>query len=494
MPNFDSGDSAAAPALYPVRFLFGDGASTEGIWVYTDVPGDDQFKLENRWQVGAQGRVEGRLLENTKYNFYYTREKQEKAWLEKNLTEGDCELVTTGKAEGGLIKVTLKKRPEPVTTFKVLSLAFRSDHEKLKDNDKDWTKSGALFPKPEWTDGEPQAYPVSHTMESAIEVELEVEMGPEYASPGKAKLTGAGADFLNFEAEVEAKPGKSKHKVKAKASLPRKIQRLDGQKVAWQLAPEGGAAVAGGNASGLTLFVTYDTPKDDMTSKQEDGVTLKRMAKAVEWVAPMGTLEPHGIVAGLMKKFRYYVLYPSEKVPKEFKHPGYMNSVGGAWPMADYASEYGECQAIVRITRGVLRQIGVPGDANIYVVWSDPTVDGGATAIEANWETASRSGLDTRKTEGGKTWAAALVDGAVVEGKEYPPSHAPMPDGNGSSPGLNRYEACLKFTAEGETKYYGGGAGIFASKEEVLKAFWGVIWVSWKSDGGYRVEKIVQKY
>ncbi len=39
------------------------------------------------------------------------------------------------------------------------------------------------------------------------------------------------------------------------------------------------------------------------------------------------------------------------------------------------------------------------------------------------------------------------------------------PSGWGVSPGFNNYEACLKFT-HGDTRYYGGGAGTFKSKDE----------------------------
>ena len=102
----------------------------------------------------------------------------------------------------------------------------------------------------------------------------------------------------------------------------------------------------------------------------------------------------------------------------------------------------------------------------------------------------------------GHTWAAqradealtaALVDGPVVEGKIYPPSHTRLPDGR-PSPGLNRYEACLEFSHGGTTRYYCGDVGVLSSRHDILKVFWGLVWVEFLPDESYRVEKIVQRY
>ena len=80
----------------------------------------------------------------------------------------------------------------------------------------------------------------------------------------------------------------------------------------------------------------------------------------------------------------------------------------------------------------------------------------------------------------GKEWQAALFDrspravGTLFEAGG---------DDNGKPPymGPNNYEACLKFTANGITRYYGGGMpGLsFDTKELVLSAaFPALVWVS----------------
>jgi hypothetical protein len=241
------------------------------------------------------------------------------------------------------------------------------------------------------------------------------------------------------------------------------------------------------------LYVTMSRPRDDEQGRtQEDGVTVKRMDRAVSWVAPLKTLKPHAIVRALMAKFPFYSLKPSTKVPRRFHHPTYFNVEGGAWAMSDYVEETGECQAIVRLVRAILRQLGVPGEARALVVWADPEVEGGKKAVTAYWDQNPRAGLDRMKIVNGKRWFATLLDSEVVEGATYPASHTLV---NGRpSPGFNRYEACLEFTHEGVTRQYGGGAGVFPTKESVLQAFWGLAWVSAAPDNGFKVEKIVTRY
>jgi hypothetical protein len=94
--------------------------------------------------------------------------------------------------------------------------------------------------------------------------------------------------------------------------------------------------------------------------------------------------------------------------------------------------------------------------------------------------------------------SAVLVDGPVVVGRKYAWSRQQLSD-DPVGPGLNRYEACLYVevddpkTNKREAKYYGGGAGEYATKEEVIAAFWGLIWIEAVGDG-YIVREIVKRY
>jgi hypothetical protein len=271
--------------------------------------------------------------------------------------------------------------------------------------------------------------------------------------------------------------------------LARRVARVPFN-VRWS--EEGGARVSPPRTANV-LYTTMNRPRDDQQGLwPEDGVTLRRMDRAVSWVAPLATLRPHAIVRALMEKFPFYSLHPSPKVPRKYHHPTYFNDEGGAWPMSDYVDESGECQAIVRLVRGILRQVGVPGEARAVLVWGDPDVEGGKKALSAYWDERPDAGLDRVKVRNDSIWVAALVDMPVEVGKTYPAPHTPRRDG--PSPGLNRFEACLEFSDGRRTVDYGGGAGIYRDREEVLRGFWGLVWVSPAPHHGFRVEEIVTQY
>ncbi|HMI85681.1 MAG TPA: hypothetical protein VK550_16400 [Polyangiaceae bacterium] len=376
---------------------------------------------------------------------------------------------------------------------KVVSLAFTSDHGKLKDNDADWKNTGALFADPEFTFGKPSK-PISQSRDTAVAITVEIELYPLHLEERTYTIQGAATwGRLTFATTQPLKGGKQTVKLASNEKLPDKITRLEGD-IEWSIVHAAVGSIQADHSFGHVIFVTMGTPEDDRASTlQEDGLTIKRMQAAIDWVAPLDTLRPHAIVAGIMGKIDRYTLTENPAVPAQFEHPTYLgNAEGGAWPLYEYAKYYGECQAICRLTRAMLRQLGIPGKAIITVVWAEP-IGGKAVTKEADWEASPTSGLNVTRQVNGRVHRAALVDGAVIVGKKYSRSHTSMPDGS-VSPGLNRYEACLHFDADGETKYYGGGAGVFASKDGVIRAFWGLVWCEIQGDGGYIVREIVKVY
>lgn len=312
------------------------------------------------------------------------------------------------------------------------------------------------------------------------------------ATQGAIRLRGEGPSRILLARRVRRFKGEVTARLKSKKCFPRKVQKLS-LDIHWTAEDE---AVLTPERTKTTVYVTMARPRVFPGRPfDEEGVTLQRMDKAVEWVEAMDTLSPHAIVEGLMEKFPYYALLPSPKVPAEYHHPTYFNEHGGAWPMAEHIEASGECQAIVRLIRGVLFQVGVPGSVNAIVVWADPRIKGGRKPLFADQEEKPEAGLDATSVINGRPAIAALVDAPVEEGKAYPPSHTRMRGGR-LSPGLNRYEACLKLSHRGRTRYYAGGAGVFESKERILEVFWGLIWVTFRGGGeeGYTVEKIVHQY
>lgn len=382
--------------------------------------------------------------------------------------------------------------PDPVITIQLNSLQFESDHGLLTDCGLNggWTRSQDPCTEPEWTPNSKS--PVSHSMDEKVRLSLVVRGATGSAAPVAFTLQGVGPATLLFEKQnvpIQTEPVSIGFI--SNQPIERKIQKLE---FTTQWSTPGRNATLESAQTTTTMYVTMGRPVVTARSDYgEDGVTLRRMDRAMEWVAPLKTLDPHAIAAGLMKKFPGYELLPNPKVPKEYKHPTYFNREGGAWPMSEYVKESGECQAIVRLLRAIVWQLGIPGQAETIVVWADPNVENGVRALSADWEKNRASGLSTVKMVDGQRWVASLVDSPVEEGQSYPASHTRLP-GDTVSPGLNRYEACMKFTHAGVTKYYCGGAGVLASVETILHVFWGLIWVTRSPEGGFRVEKIVQRY
>jgi hypothetical protein len=160
--------------------------------------------------------------------------------------------------------------------------------------------------------------------------------------------------------------------------------------------------------------------------------------------------------------------------------------------------------------RAMLRQLGVPGKANVYVVWAEP--QNPDDAKEADWEVSPNAGLGTDNPNAQRTGSdgfrqfAVLLDSFAGTGWTYQGNHAQLPGGK-TGPGLNRYEACLRFESDGTTKYYGGGAGVYRDKNAVIHGqgppdpegptFWGMAWVEFLSDAEnapFKVIQIVKSY
>jgi hypothetical protein len=247
------------------------------------------------------------------------------------------------------------------------------------------------------------------------------------------------------------------------------------------------------------FYVTIGTPRDDGADRwDEDGVTIARMEAAVDWISRLKTLDSFDIAQGLMARFPTYQLGTNPAVPPKFQHPLYFgNTEGGAWGLFQYSQEGAQCQAIARLVRGMMRQVGVPDEVAVVKIWGDPVPKQELVAKpgryfacmdvhESEWLTGSKDGLDSRREVGGEMLTAWWVDGPMYVDEQYP-------DENGEMPGLNRYEACLKVTRQSnptEVRYFPGGAQMekkMVRREEILDSFWGLVWLakgSGTGDGG----------
>jgi len=401
---------------------------------------------------------------------------------------------------------------KPVVELKLVTLHFKDHHGKMMDYTADWQWGSTPFSTPHWTYGK-KSVPISHTMDAPVPVRIEVDVFPTNADETEFEITGAGKFAnLEFSTKVKLKGGRHELTLTSKAGLEKKVQRLDGD-IEWSAKDPKGKVFAMGSSWGHEIYVTIATPID--VDGREKGVNLKRMRKAVELVgavrnaAGAPTTDPHTIVDALFKKFPQYALISSPAVPHgdppgtpDYKHATYFNDLGGAWVMADYISETGECQAIVRFVRALIKQMGCPGTAETVVVWEDPDIDGGNTPQEALHGSSGGAGLgDKSKVVGGKRWFAYLCDrdpekvGAVFDTDQ--PTTRYM--------GLNNFEACLRFDAPDASgssvkKWYAGGTGglVLTRYEDVPKrSFKALCWVTiqgTKPNRTCRIEQIVKRY
>lgn len=387
-------------------------------------------------------------------------------------------------APGNTNKVTV-----PVRTFnevKAVSLAFVGDHAVINDNAADWTKNGNSIAKPEFTYGKPSA-PVSRTKDSHLAVKVELEVWPYEAPQMQCTIKGVATWGQSFETKFPLKGGKQTVVVESAEKLPDKVTKLAGD-IEWAVDNGADGPMKADHSWGHAVYLTISTPID-LTTTREAGITSKRMGAAVDLGSRAGSMDPHAIVGWLMSQVPGYTLQPNPAVPAAFSHPTYFNTVGGAWPLADWLQYLAECQAICRFVSAVIKQIGCPGAAEVIVVWADPDVDDGKTALEASWE--SGGGLANKPTRliRGDPCNATLVDRHVEEGVEFPIDK----ESDANYVGCNNFEACLRFEHGGVKKYYGGGAGVYKSAQEVLTAFHALVWISVRANmQGQRFARVAQ--
>jgi hypothetical protein len=369
--------------------------------------------------------------------------------------------------------------------------SYDSDHAVLTNRLDDWQRGTTTFDSMdphEWSCKPPHRYPITQTKNTKLKITVVFYVSRKSTETVSGKVVGDGGTFyLQFQGSGTFGPGDTVEvTMTATRALPDQCLYLANQAIAWRV-EAGGETHPAGTSGPSSIYVTLDKPKDET---DEDGPTHRRMNAAVRMVETVRSNEPHEIVENLMSRFKGYTLQRDPRVPREYNHPTYFNGVGGAWPVAENIQASAECQAIVRFVRNVIHQVGCPGKAEAVVVHANPY---NGNALENAYPHAGMSSSGSISYNG-KTVYPTLVDQVVEEGRSYPKSHTILP-GGGGSPGFNNFEACLKFT-HGDTKYYGGGAGTFKSKEEVITAFQALVWVSFTSDPirPIYIDKIIRRY
>ncbi|MFS8067533.1 MAG: hypothetical protein ACMG6S_14315, partial [Byssovorax sp.] len=417
-----------------------------------------------------------------------------------------------------------------VTALRVERLAFLTDHGLLtnKVGEKaDWKSGGKRYVTLEggahWKPAAGKSFPASVTKGTTLQIDLELSVGVTDTDPMEGTIqgepSGGGSSpepFLQFEGKlVVGGDTKVKLSLTAKGPLPDEIVELGARSIAWKVTLAGETFDLGSTGP-HRFYLTYGTPDPGglpmptpfgpQAAPVEDGITEKRMSAAVALThemlqqadglvdpdtnLPRDRNDPHVIVEMLFRKFTTYTLL-RDKSLAVFNHPSYFNNLGGAWPMAQFFNETGECQAIVRLIRAVLMQIGCPGDAKHVVVFATVDVDNGATALEDDITPPDSDKTKYRLGVNGKMQVFGGLERDKIRFVKIKGVNRPVVLGLADQlvdPGnvleartvLNAYEACLKFTFGGKMRYYGGGVpgSAFTSALEVLHVFASLVWWS----------------
>jgi len=375
------------------------------------------------------------------------------------------DLLAQGLGTGGNKETEEKQFPGTV----INSIAFTSDHGVMKDNDSDWSSSGSLFPQPEWSSagGDIVSHPISHNKDSNINAEVSLNVLPLAAPAAPIKLTGrSDVGFLNFEysGTMHGGMGQTISMVSA-GKLPNSITAIQDKYISWTMEWRDWKHEFG-RTGPHTVFVTMNTPL------VPSEVTHRRMALAVRLTGEVGTLDPHPLVRGIMKRWGAYDLD--------------ITYSDNAWRMADNLEAGAQCIDIVRFVGGLLQTVGAPGTTEAVVVSEIP--DPGSVGVSG----LPTSGLGPLEEPWGTPnpglWK---VPNRPFDGKEV---FTGLMDGNGCP---NAYEAALKFTYSSITKYYPGGVDMsveYLTPEDVLHVFQCLAWLSGVARKVSRIEAVIETY
>lgn len=458
---------------------------------------------------------------------------------------GDHRTLHFMRTAGGLAhRNALRKRIERV---QVQRLVFLDDHKVLTDirpESDNWEAGGTRYVDLQggahWLPPAARSFPASVTKGTRLSLQVDLSVASADVDPIPCEIVATATDVpadsgapgaFTFRATVELGGTPLVRVVLvADAALADQVFYCSDFSIVWN-AQVAGRTLSAGTTGPHRLYITYGapdpggrpqpTPFGDAPPLLEDGITEKRMSSAVcttesRWREaikkvdpatgqPWDRNDPHVIVQWLMNWIPRYTLTRNPNVPRKYGHPQYHwdRTVDpprqiSAWPLADYAEYFAECQAIVRFIRGILLQVGCPGVVEHVLVYAHPD-DGGTTVRE---DSVIPPDMDPSKYAMGKKGptlpgglahpsaqapglASGLTDKVVLVG-EIMPEHRVV----------NSFEACLKFTFGGRLAYYAGGGGGFSpSKEHVIHCFFQLIWFKYVDEhdksAGNRVAAIV---
>jgi hypothetical protein len=358
-------------------------------------------------------------------------------------------------AAGGTKQTEEEQNP----ASELATITFRSDygnggtHGVIKDNDSDWSASGAFFGKPEWfvSKGDVVSHPVAQQKNTNVELELGLNVLPLNAPAAPIRVSGrSDVGALNFDFAGTMQGGMNqKVKMTSTGTLPDEIVALEDKAITWTMEWRNWKRGIGKTAH--TIFATIDKPANPAN------VTLKRMRTAVRLAGAIHTTDPHPLVRGIMRRWGAYNL---EVV------------YGNEWELADNLDVGAQCIDIVRFVNSLLQTVGCPGTATAVVMWAKP----GSPTLPEESVYPHGGEATVPSPPGHPDWGVALIDA------------------NGCP---NNYEAALRFEHNGTLRYYPGGVSMnveYKTPTDVLFIFQCLAWVTGIAPKRWQIQSILTTY
>jgi hypothetical protein len=317
-----------------------------------------------------------------------------------------------------------------VVVVELESLTFASDHGLMRDNNSDWKGTGTVYSEPEWVKGGANN-PISHTKDQASSLSLKVTVAPGDAPASTYNVKGAGPTGFTFDKDVSLSGGVNNIALTSTDKLADKIHTLN-DNITWTI-KRGTETCLTEDTGNHNVYVTAGTPGGSV-------ITEKRVKYVVTLCDQL--IKAHPSAKKIHDSTATYSL--GATVPNPI-----WNIAGGA---------RAECHKLSKFYKLAVEMLGHPAGSVVYL-YPKPNL----AAKEA-----PDGGSRHRRGDG------------VGLGFE---------DGGGGS---NRYEGAFKYTADGVTEYYAGGAGIYSTPLECMEDI--VVCTYWKEDldprcGGFHLER-----
>jgi hypothetical protein len=383
--------------------------------------------------------------------------------------------------EAGEPTATSSTKKNPITSIKVLTIAYNTDHRVLRDKRDDWRDAATADEqkwiaelKPEYRQGQngDKAQPISHSWGERIGVRVELKVEPPDADPEAGTLIGESdrAELSFVSGTTSFTGGVMTVTALANAALPAKIDLINDVAVRWKVTTN----VKTHSPCGESKHEIYVTAGKPMLAKSwpmknnngqdHNWVTAFRMKKAVSLTK--GQSQGHDIV---------------KKIWESYGGAYFLNANGNLnpWNLAVSGTK-AQCMTICAFIESAAAMLGIVG--TLVYCWpsfSDLTGSDVTKSIKAGHPTVWALASPTFRAQQRSVTSPPHSDhqqhskfggSEIVSMVDHAGTHANW------SPGWNNYEATFRYTDPGGvTKYYGGGGPIEDTPAHVLDKVCAVI-------------------